>query len=50
MPLGRAEKIINKEVFFVKHDEIDSKGRFTTLLKLHRPLAHLPLEQLISLF
>ena len=49
IPIDRAEKITIEEVFSVKLEEMDSKGRFTTLLNLHRQFAHPPLEKLKSL-
>ena len=49
IPIDRMEEIPVGEVFSVKLDEMDSKDRYKTLVKLHRQFAHPPLKKLKSL-
>ena len=49
IPIDRMEEIPVEEVFSVKLEEMDSKDRYKTLVKLHRQLAHPPLKKLKSL-
>ena len=49
IPIDRMEEIPVEEVFSVKLEEMDSKDRYETLVKLHRQFAHPPLKKLKSL-
>ena len=49
IPIDRMEEIPVEEVFSVKLEEMDSKDRYKTLVKLHRQFAHPPLKKLKSL-
>ena len=49
IPIDRMEEIPVEEVFSVKLEEMDSKNRYKTLVKLHRQFAHPPLKKLKSL-
>ena len=49
IPIDRMEEIPVEEVFSVKCEEMDSKDRYKTLVKLHRQFAHPPPKKLKSL-
>ena len=49
IPIDRMEEIPVEEVFSVKLEEMDSKDRYKTLVKLQRQFAHPPLKKLKSL-
>ena len=49
IPIDRAEKISVEQVFAVNFEEMDSKERHKTLIKLHRQFAHPPLKKLKAL-
>ena len=42
IPIDRAEKITATEVFSAQLEEMDSKDKYKTLLKLHGQFAHPP--------
>ena len=45
IPIDRAEKITVAEVFSAQFEEMDSKDKYKTLLKLHRQFAHPPMKK-----
>ena len=49
IPIDKMEEIPVEEVFSVKLEEMDSKDRYKTLVKLHRQFALPPLKKLKSL-
>ena len=46
IPIDRMEEIPVKEVFSVKVEEVDSKDRYKTIVKLHRQFAHPPIKKI----
>ena len=49
IPIDKTEEIPVADVCAVRLEELDSKKRYATLLKLHRQFAHPPMKRLIAL-